>query len=270
MVRVAVVIEAEQFTDMLADSQRKTIETNTAKALVAELAKPFPIIDWRVDPTDVPVATLTAAIVERRPANADPNADPEINLVWRAKSKDGSIPMPKIGITTLYGVGMVDRPVDDPNGIFTEKLRGTVVSWANSQTVQNALKEQFLNQVLIANKVVAASSEFVVVPLSYQGTKMRSDTVLRVRYNDGAADGLGRKEFTLTGMVLRDSDPLPGGTQTHVDSCALGGKAVPEQERWIKCVAPLNTTPRTVSVFADPYIYEAHPEVDDAGVIVTE
>jgi hypothetical protein len=269
-VRVAVVIEAGQFTDMLAEAQRKTIETTTAKALVAELARPFPIIDWRVDPADVPVATLTAAIVERRAPNADPNADPEINLVWRAKSKDGPIPMPRIGVTTLYSAGIVDRPVDDPHGLFTEKLRSTLVGWANSQTVQDALKQQFLTQVLIANKVVAAGTQFVVVPLSYQGAKMRKDSVLRVKYNDGAGNGLGAKDFSLTGIVMRDSDPLPGGTQTHVGSCELGGAAVPPQERWAKCVAPLNSTPRTVSVFADPYIYEAHPEVDDTGVIVTE
>jgi hypothetical protein len=269
-VKVVVVIEAEQFTDMLADAQRKTIESRTANALVAELARPFPIIDWRADTTDVPVATLTAAIVDRRAPNADPNEDPEINLVWRAKSKDGPIPMPGVGVTTLYSSGIVDRPVDDPNGIFTEKLRGTVVSWANSQTVQDALKQQFLNHVLIADKVVAAGSKFVVVPLSYQGAKMRKDSVLRVKYNDGAADGLGAKEFTLTGMVLRDSDPMPGSTQTHVGICELGGDPVPTQESWSKCVAPLSAAPRTVSVFADPYIYEAHPDVDESGVIVTE
>jgi hypothetical protein len=270
VVRVAVVIEAEQFTDMLADAQRKTIEATVAKALVAELARPFPIIDWRVDTSDVPVATLTAAVVERRAPNADPNSDPEINLVWRAKSKDGPITMPKIGVTTLYSVGIVDRPVDDPRGIFTEKLRSTLVGWANSETAQEALKTQFLTKVLIADKVVAAGTQFVVVPLSYQGAKMRKDSVLRVKYNDGAGNGLGAKEFTLTGIVLRDSDPLPGSTQTHVDTCELGGEAVPPQERWSKCVAPLNTTARPVQVYADPYIYEAHPEVDDAGVIGTE
>jgi hypothetical protein len=267
VVRVAVVIEAEQFTDMLADAQRKAIETTAAKALVAELAQPFPIIDWRVESADVPVATLTAAIVERRAPNANPNAEPEINLVWHAKSKDGPIGMPGIGVTTLYSSGIIDRPVDDPHGIFTEKLRSTLVSWANSQTVQDALKTQFLNHVLIANNVVAASSEFVVVPLSYQGAKMRKDSILRVQYNDGAGGGLARKEFTLTGMVFRDDDPLRGSTQTHVDTCELGGKAVPPQENWAKCVAPLGANPRTVSVYADPYHYEAHPDVDAAGVI---
>ncbi|HUQ11947.1 MAG TPA: hypothetical protein VM146_16650 [Steroidobacteraceae bacterium] len=268
--RVVVVIEAEQFTDMLADDQRKTIESRTAKALVAELAKPFPIIDWRAEPGIEPAATLTAAIVERRLANADPNADPEINLVWRAKSKDGPVGMPNIGVTTLYSSGIVDRPVDDPHGIFTEKLRSTVVSWANSENIQDALKQQFLNHVLIADKVVAAGSQFVVVPLPYRDAKMRKDTVLRVQYNDGAPHGLADKEFTLTGAVLRDSDPLPGSTQTHVAICALGGAPVPTQDNWAKCVAPLSANPRTVKVFADPYNYEAHPEVDDAGVIVTE
>ena len=271
VVKVVAVVEAAQFTDMLTEAQRQSIEATAAKALVAELAKPFPIIEWRSNTgSDVPVATLTAAVVERRPANSDPNADPEINLVWRAKSGDSPFEMPKIGVTTLYSTGMVDRPVDDPDGRFTEKLRGAVVTWANSQTNQELLKEQFLKHVLIANQVVTAGSQFVVVPLSYQGAKMRKDSVLLVKYRDGAAGGLSRKEFTLTGMVQWDSDPLPGSTQTHVSRCELGGQPVPLQESWAKCVAPLSAhPPKVVAVYADPYIYEAHPDVDD-GIIVTE
>jgi hypothetical protein len=118
--------------------------------------------------------------------------------------------------------------------------------------------------------VVAAGSQFVVVPLPYRGAKMRKDSVLLVKYRDGAAGGLARKEFTLTGMVQWDSDPLPGSTQTHVARCELGGQLVPAQESWAKCVAPLRTDPpKVVAVYADPYIYEAHPDVD-GGVIVTE
>lgn len=269
VVGVVVVVESQQFRDGLFDADRKRIESSVAAALATELAKPFPIVDWRaVAGADTPAATLTAAVVEK--ASIDPNADPEINLVWRAKTGSGEFAMPDIKPTTLYKSSISDRPVGDAGGQFTEALTNAAVAWVNSETNQRMFKAQFLKHVLIANKVVTTSSEFVVLPLSYKAVMMSKDSVLLVKYLDSAAGDAQQKEFTLTGMVPRLSDPLSGGTQTHVDKCEAGGRAVPEQERWAKCVAPLNANPpKTVSVFVDPYNYDPHPDVE-SGIIVQE
>lgn len=270
VVKVAVTVEAQQFTDMLDEEQRKKIESTVASALATELARPFPIVDWRSNAgTDVPVATLTAAVVEHRAPGSNPNADPQINLVWRARSGNTPFDMPGVGFIKLYSSSISNRPVDDHDGQFTLALTNAALAWVSSETSRRLFKEQFLKHVLIANKVVAADSPFVVLPLPYQGVKMHKNSVLLVRYRDGGAGAVQQNEFTLTGIVPRLSDPA-GNTQTHVGACDLGGQQQPAQESWAKCVVPLTSNPpKVVSVYAADYIYEAHPDAE-GGVIVEE
>jgi hypothetical protein len=271
LVKVSVRVEARQFTEMMDDSHVKRIETTVAGALAAELAKPYPIVDWRTDVgADTPVANLTAAVVEHRAAGASAASIPEIRIEWRATRTGQALEMPSVRATTLYRAGTEGRPIDDAGGQFTQALTNAAVTWANSETSQKEFKEQFLPHVLIANQVGTASSRFVVVPLSYQGVKMRKDSTLLVRYRDGTATDPQQKELTLTGAAPRLSAPFSGGTQTHVAKCELGGIDQPEQQRWAMCVAPLIADPpKPVSVYAASYIYHAHPDVE-GGLVVEE
>ena len=274
LVQIVVSVESRQFKDGLGDTRRKEIESQVATAIAAELSKPFPIVNWRASPgNDLPVATLTAAVIDRQLANTgDPDAiDPEISLVWRARAGSSELDMPNVSSTQLYSANTIDRPIDDFGGKFRKKLSEKSLDWVNSQTNQDRLKERFLRHVLIANKVVPASdSQFVVVPLPWQGVKMHRDSVLRVEYVEGSPGAAQQMKFTLTGMEQRLADPMLGSTQTLLGRCLRGGGDVPQPESWNKCVAPLSTTPeRRVAVFADAYIYEAHPDVQN-GVIVTE
>jgi hypothetical protein len=270
-VKVQVVVEVPDFRDMLDDAHLGAIHTSVAKTIASELGKPFPIIDWREDVGgDQPAAVLIAALVERRSANANPNAAPALDLVWRAQRSGKTFEMPGIKPQELYKANLGDWPIDDANHRFREDLRNAALAWINSQNNQIDLKEKFLKHVVIANKVVATSSKFVVVPLPFQGVKIHKDAVLLVTYQDTVGGETQHKEFTLTGLVPRLSDPLTGNTQTHLDRCDEGGKNVPEAQGWATCVAPLSSNPaKLVSVYADSYKYDPHPDVD-GGIIVTE
>ena len=270
VVQIVVAVESQQFKDGLGATHRTQIESEVAALVATELGKPFPIFDWRASPGNVvPVATLTAAIIERQLGDPD-TSDPEIKLVWRAKAEGIELVMPREIESTLYKASVTDRPIDDFGGKFRRALGEAAVAWVNSETNQNQLKDKFLRHVLIANKVVpTANSEFVVVPLPWQDVKMRQDSVLRVEYVEGTPDPQ-QMRFTLTGMAPRLADPLLGSTQTLLGNCQRGGGPVPDADRWNKCVAPLSTNPlRRVSVYADPYNYEPHPDVLN-GVIVNE
>ena len=267
VVKVAVAVEARQFTDMLEDAQRRTIETTVATAIAEALAFRYPIVDWRVDPgTDVPAATLTAAVVEFRAPGSNPNAEPQIDLVWRARSGDRPFDMPDIAPIALYKPSIATRPVDDHNGKFTRALAEATVGWFTSETNRNAFKPQFLRHVLLANQVVAANAPYVVVPLSYQRVKMHRNSVLQVEYPNAPPPGAVPGGFTLT-AIAAGQGPQDGNTQARVASCGLDGTERSPEEHWAKCMPPLTASPtRVVSVYAADYIYEAHPDVED-GVI---
>lgn len=271
VVQVIVSVESQQFKDGLGTARRKQIESEVAAVIVSELAKPFPIVDWRASPVnDVPVATLTAVVIELQLGDPD-TSDPEIKLVWRAKAGSTELDLPREIERTLYKASVIDRPIDDLGGKFRKALGEAAIAWVNSETNQDHLKARFLKHVLIANMVMPTStSDFVVVPLSWRDVKLRQDSVLRVEYEEGTPGAQQQMQFTLTGMAPRLADPMLGKTQTLLGKCLRGGGDVPQPESWNKCIAPLNTDPpKRVKVFADAYNYEAHPDVQD-GVIVSE
>lgn len=271
VVQITVTIESTQFQDGLGATRRVQIESAIAEVLVSELAKPFPLMDWRSGPgASTPAATLTAAVVEHDPTRgADPNATPVINLVWRAMAGNNAFEMPSIQAVPLYASNVYDRPIDDFNGQFLRRLDEEARKWVNSETNREKLKAEFLKHVLLANSLVTAESKFVVVPLPWAGVKMRKDSTLLVRYVDDAAGSVKQVELTLTGAVQRLTNPLLGSTQTRLEDCEQDGTKVSSADIWRKCVGPLDATPaRPVSVYAANYIYEPHPEVE--GGFITE
>ncbi len=270
LVKVVVTVESNQFRKGLKDEKRQKLESTVASALARDLAVPFPIIDWKVDTgTQTPAAVLTAAVVEVPPP--DPESGAEIYLVWRARAND-DFQMPRIKRKLLYSANTSDRPIDDFGGQFTSRLLKEAQIFVDSDATMEELKKSFIKQVLLSNMVVPLNSKYVVVNLPYKNAKIGSDSVLRVKYRDPAAGDESRKEFTLTGMVYRDLEPIPGGTQSHLTTCKAGGTSISDEAAgWAKCIVPLaSNPPKAVEVFVDPYELDPHPDADPKGVLLQD
>lgn len=270
LVKVVVTVESNQFRKGLKDEKRQKLESTVASALARDLAVPFPIIDWKVDTgTQIPAAVLTAAVVEVAPP--DPESGAEIYLVWRARAND-DFQMPRIKRKLLYSANTSDRPIDDFGGQFTSRLLKEAQIFVDSDATMEELKKSFITEVLLSNKVVPLNSKYVVVNLPYKNAKIRSDSILRVTYRDPAAGDESRKEFTLTGMVYRDLEPIQGGTQSHLTTCKAGGTSTSDEVAgWAKCIVPLaSNPPKAVEVFVDPYELDPHPDADAKGVLLQD
>lgn len=266
VVKVGVSIESPQFTDFMSAEQRKKIESTVAGAVATELAKLYPIVDWRADAGNaIPVATLTAAVVETL---AD-TPDPQIDLVWRAKAGNTALSLAHIGTVELYSSFTSDRPVADSTQ-FSVDLTKVAVNWVMAETRWESFKSLFLSNVLIANKVIAKDAPLVVLPLSYKDVRMAKNSILLVRYQGSGPNGPQQKEVTLTDIAPHLSNPQVVNTETHVNDCGAGSAGDSPQRKWTTCAAPLNANPeRTVSVYAADYKYQANPDVE-GGLVVEE
>lgn len=263
VVKVAVAIESAQFNDMMSDEDRRKIESDVATAITVELAKTYPIVDWRTNLGGaIPVATWTAAMVQEPSSSLDP----EINVVWRATSGNTVLDMPGLKKILLYREKTAFRPVGAPDQLARDLTKVTV-SWVASDANWDNFKKLFLKHVVIANKVIANGSPLVVVPLPYTNVKMAKDSILLVRYRGSGPAGPQQKEITLTNIAPHLSDPV-GITETHVNGCETGSASDSLQKKWANCAAPLNANPtQTVSVYAADYKYSPNPDVED-GIIV--
>jgi len=188
----------------------------------------------------------------------------KIVLQWSARTESNDIDMSQIGIVnrTLYEVDNIDRPISDAGGRFTSDLDVAALELATLETNVKAMRENFLGNVMLADLVIPADSQLVLVPLSWSASKMGSDSELSVRYVGGSGSAANLIKIRLTGVAPRLSDPQRGNTQTRFSDCINGSQSLAGTDGWSQCVAPLGgDPPKRVRVFATKYSYDANPDV---------
>ncbi len=263
VVQVVVTVTAEQFTQELTAAQRKSIEDRIAADVAAELARPFPLVEWHAQAGGAsPAMTLTGNVIETNRRHPDRPGSGRIVLHWSAHAGSNDIDMSKIRDRPLYELDNIDRPISDAGGRFTSDLDVAALELATLEPNVKWMRENFLGNVMLADLVIPADAQLVLVPLPWIASKMGSDSELSVRYVGGGANAANLIKIRLTGVAPRLTEPQRGNTQTRFSDCIDGSESLNGANGWSQCVAPLGENPpKHVQVFATKYSYDANPDV---------